>query len=41
MRTNDEFRNSDWDLLKSHQFHFIGGPGRTGKSAQFRKLHAA
>ncbi len=36
-----EFRNTDWDLLISHQFHFIGRLGRTGKSALFRKLHAA
>ncbi len=37
----DEFRNTDWDLLTSHQFHFIGGPDGTGKSALFSKLHAA
>jgi hypothetical protein len=41
MNSIDEFRNTDQDLLTSHQFHFIGGPGGTGKSAQFRKLHAA
>jgi hypothetical protein len=41
MNSIDEFRNTDRDLLTSHQFHFIGGPGRTGKSALFRKLHAA
>jgi hypothetical protein len=28
-------------VLTSHQFHFIGRPGRMGKSALFRKLHAA
>ena len=28
------------DLLTSHQFHFIGGPGKMGKSSLFRKLHA-
>jgi hypothetical protein len=41
MNSIDEFRNTERDLLTSHQFHFIGGPGRTGKSALFRKLHAA
>jgi hypothetical protein len=24
-----------------HEFHFIGGPGGTGKLALFKKLHAA
>ncbi len=37
----DEFRDTDRDLLTSHQIHFIGGPGRMGKSALFRHLHAA
>ncbi len=41
MNSIDEFRNTDWDLLTSHQFHFISEPDRTGKSALFRKLHAA
>ncbi len=42
MNSIDEFRNTDRDsLLTSHQFCFIGGPGGTGKSALFRKLHAA
>jgi hypothetical protein len=41
MNSIEEFRNTDQDLLTSHRFHFIGGPGRTGKSALFRKLHAA
>ncbi len=36
----DEFRNTDRDFVTSHRFHFIGGPGGTGKSALFRKLHA-
>ncbi len=40
MNSIDEFRNTDRDLLTSHQFHFIGRPGRTGKSALFRKSHA-
>jgi hypothetical protein len=35
------FRTSNQDDLQCHQFHFIGGPGGTGKSALFRKLHAA
>jgi hypothetical protein len=41
MNSIDEFRNPDRDLLTSHQFHFIGGPGGARKSALFRKLHAA
>ena len=41
MNSIEEFRNTDWDLVTSHQFPFIGGPGGTGKSALFRKLHAA
>jgi hypothetical protein len=41
MNSIDEFRNTDRDLLTSHQFHFIYGPGGTGKSALFIKLHAA
>ncbi len=41
MNSIDEFRNTDRDLLTSHQFHFIDRPGGTGKSALFRKLHAA
>ncbi len=27
--------------MVEHMFHFIGGPGGTGKSALFKKLHAA
>ncbi len=41
MNSIDKFRNADQDLLKSHQFYFIGRPGGTGKSVLFRKLHAA
>jgi hypothetical protein len=41
MNSIDEFRNTEPDLSTNHQFHFIGGPGGTGKSALFRKLHAA
>ncbi len=41
MNSIDEFRDTDLDLLTSHQFHFIGGPDRKGKSALFKKLHAA
>ncbi len=40
MNSIDEFRNTDRDLLTSHQFHFVDGPGGTGTSALFRKLHA-
>jgi hypothetical protein len=32
---------SNQDDLHCHQFHCIGGPGGTGKSALFWKLHAA
>ncbi len=41
MSSIDEFKDTDRDLLTSHQFHFIGRPGGMGKSALFRKLHAA
>ncbi len=41
MNSIDDFRNTDRDLLTSHQFHFVDGPGGMGKSALFRKLHAA
>jgi hypothetical protein len=42
MNSIDEFRNTDRDsLLTNHQLHFIPGPGGTGKSTLFRKLHAA
>jgi hypothetical protein len=34
MNSIDEFRNTERDVLSSHQFHFIGRPGGTGKSAQ-------
>jgi hypothetical protein len=33
--------DTDRNLLTSHQFDFIGKPGGMGKSALFRKLHAA
>jgi hypothetical protein len=35
------FKNTNCDDLIQHEFHFIGGPGGTGKSALFKKLHAA
>ena len=35
------FSNTNRDDLIQHEFHFIGGPGGTGKSALFKKLHAA
>ena len=35
------FNASNQDSLNSHKFHFISGPGGTGKSALFRKLQAA
>jgi hypothetical protein len=35
------FNSANRDDLIQHEFHFIGGPGGTGKSALFKKLHAA
>jgi hypothetical protein len=35
------FNHSNRDDLTQHEFHFVGGPGGTGKSALFKKLHAA
>jgi len=35
------FKNTNRDDITEHVFHFIGGPGGTGKSALFKKLHAA
>jgi hypothetical protein len=35
------FNNANQDDLIQHEFHFIGGPGGTGKCALFKKLHAA
>ncbi len=39
MHSIDEFSSAGCALLKRHKFHFIGGPGRMGKSALFKKLH--
>jgi hypothetical protein len=36
-----DFKNANRDDIMEHTFHFIGGPGGTGKSALFKKLHAA
>ena len=41
MQSTHEFATNDRDSLTRHQYHFIGGPGGTGKSALIRKLHAA
>jgi hypothetical protein len=41
MSSIDEFRDTDQELLTSHQFHFIGGPSGRGKSALFKKIHTA
>jgi hypothetical protein len=35
------FRDADRDAMVELISHFIGGPGGTGKSALFKKLHAA
>ena len=36
-----KFKDVNRDDITEHILHFIGGPGGTGKSALFRKLHAA
>ncbi len=36
-----DFKDANQDDITEHVFHFIGGPGGTGKSAPFKKLHAA
>jgi hypothetical protein len=41
MESVDRFKDSNRDVITQHEFHFIGGPGGTGKWALFRKLHAA
>jgi hypothetical protein len=41
MESVDRFKDSNRDDITQHEFHFIGGPRGTGKSALFRKLHAA
>ena len=35
------FQQSNRNDMESHIFHFIGGPGGTGKTELFKKLHAA
>jgi hypothetical protein len=35
------FRDANQDAMVQHVFHFIGGPGGTGKSALIKKIHAA
>ncbi len=40
MESISNFNNANCDDMTQHKFHFIGGPGRTGKSALFKKLHA-
>ena len=41
MDTIMDFKDANRDDITEHTFHFIGGPGGTGKSALFKKLHAA
>ena len=36
-----DFKDVNRDDIMEHVFHFIEGPGGTGKSALFKKLHAA
>jgi hypothetical protein len=35
------FKDANQDDIIQHDFHFIGGPGGTGKLVPFKKLHAA
>jgi hypothetical protein len=35
------FKYANQDDIIQHDFHFIGGPGKTRKLALFKKLHAA
>jgi hypothetical protein len=35
------FKDANQDDIIQHDFHFISGPGGTGKLALFKKLHAA
>ncbi len=35
-----DFKDAHQDDIIQHNFHFIGGPGRTGKLALLKKLHA-
>jgi ABC-type ATPase involved in cell division len=43
MESISNFNNANHDDMTQHEFHFIGGPGGTGKSALFKicMLHAA
>jgi hypothetical protein len=41
MNSIREFANVEQESLTSQQFHFIGGPDRTRKSALFKKIHAS
>ncbi len=41
MNSIDKFRNTNCESLTEHRFHFIGGPGGTGKSALFKKFYDA
>ncbi len=41
MKSIVNFKNANQDDTIKHNFHFIGGPGGTGKLALFKKLHAA
>ena len=41
MRSNLSLKAANCDDVNEHVFHFISGPGGTGKSCLFKKLHAA
>ena len=41
MASVQRFHEADRDSHIEHVFHFIAGPGGTGKSALFKKLHSA
>jgi len=41
MNSIKDFKDANRHDITEHIFHFIGGPGGTGKSALFKKLYAA
>ena len=41
MRSILSFKDANRDGVNEHEFHSISGPGGTGKSCPFKKLHAA
>jgi putative protein kinase ArgK-like GTPase of G3E family len=41
MNSIKDFKDANRHDITEHIFHFIGGPGGTGKLTLFKKLHAA